>query len=195
MAQRNADTRIRYTKAILRKSLLELMETSPIGSITISAICRRAETNRGTFYKRYADPFDLLAEIQDELFASIQRSLAGKRDGKAGSALEKTFEAIAEDRDAYRVVLGENGDKGFLARIMNIAFAESANSLKAKYGIERARARLVYVYASAGVAGVVRHWLSEAPRIDPREIAELVESMIVGGLEGLARGFSPARLH
>ena len=61
------DARVKYTKMVLKKALLELMQCKPINKITVKAVCVRAELNRATFYAHFSDCFDLLKSIEEEL--------------------------------------------------------------------------------------------------------------------------------
>ena len=49
------DARVKYTKMVLKKALLELMQHKPVNKITVKEICERAELNRATFYAHYSD--------------------------------------------------------------------------------------------------------------------------------------------
>lgn len=42
------DARVKYTKMVLKKALLELMQSKPINKITVKEVCARAELNRAT---------------------------------------------------------------------------------------------------------------------------------------------------
>ena len=70
------DRRIRYTRLALRQSLLELMRSRPIDKITVKEICAHADINRGTFYTHFSSPYDLLQQIENELYDALDRSLA-----------------------------------------------------------------------------------------------------------------------
>ena len=179
------DHRIRYTRDILKTSLLELMERDPIGSLTITAVCRRAEINRGTFYKHYADPFALLAEIQNDLFERIRKSVDEKNAKGAVSALEGILNIISENAEVFRIILGKIGDKDFLRKLMNVAFEGTMASFRTKYRIDEERIRLVYAYASSGVAGAIQHWISGTLRFSAREIAELIDGIMETGIKGV----------
>ena len=69
------DARVKYTKMVLKKALLELMQHKPVNKITVKEICERAELNRATFYAHYSDCFDLLESIEEELFGQFERSM------------------------------------------------------------------------------------------------------------------------
>lgn len=44
------DRRKKYTRMVLKESLMELLKNKPISNITIKEICEEADINRSTFY-------------------------------------------------------------------------------------------------------------------------------------------------
>ena len=42
--------RTRYTRRAMQDALIELLRNQPLGSITVKALCERADVNRSTFY-------------------------------------------------------------------------------------------------------------------------------------------------
>ena len=69
------DRRIRRTKAILSRSLIQLMEEKEIRDISVKELTDLADINRGTFYLHYNDIYDLLAQMEDELFVEFNEIL------------------------------------------------------------------------------------------------------------------------
>ena len=68
------DARVKYTRMVLKKALLELMQHKPVNKITVKEICERAELNRATFYAHYSDCFDLLESIEAYYYALLGRT-------------------------------------------------------------------------------------------------------------------------
>lgn len=66
------DRRIRKTKKAIREALLTLMLEKGFDAITINDIAEEADINRGTFYLHYADKFELLGVIEDDIIAQFQ---------------------------------------------------------------------------------------------------------------------------
>lgn len=56
------DPRTLQTKALIRKTLLELLQKAPFSKLTVKELCARAGINRGTFYLHYRD---LLAVVEE----------------------------------------------------------------------------------------------------------------------------------
>ena len=73
------DRRVRYTKQIIKTSLLELLENESFENITVKALCQTADINRATFYSHYETLSALMEEIEYEeakqLFDSLDNLL------------------------------------------------------------------------------------------------------------------------
>ena len=68
---RKMDRRTRYTRQIIRDTLLELMGEKGFSHVTVTEVCKQAELNRGTFYLHYLDLNDVLdfhgADVRNHL--------------------------------------------------------------------------------------------------------------------------------
>ncbi|MGN1382319.1 MAG: TetR/AcrR family transcriptional regulator [Eubacterium sp.] len=58
--------RVRLTKTLLKNSLTELAETTPLEKISVKSLCSRAGINRSTFYTHYGSPYDVLHDMEDD---------------------------------------------------------------------------------------------------------------------------------
>ena len=72
---RAANRRVQMTKRMLREALADLMETQPIGKITVRQLCACADVNRSTFYSYYSVLYQLLYEMEKEVLAEIPEVL------------------------------------------------------------------------------------------------------------------------
>src|SRR6476469_8481823 len=114
------DGRVRYTKMVIKESLLALLAEKPIQKITVTEICDLAQINRATFYTHYRDAFDLLEQIEDELFAELSATvITEERD--PDRMTREILKIIERNIELCRVLFSENGDKMFLRRIIDSA--------------------------------------------------------------------------
>ena len=183
-----SDRRVRYTRMVLKQALLSLMLERPITRITVTEICERAEVNRATFYAHYADPYDLLARIENELFESIRRSIAGGlSSGSLWRILTDICSSIRENGALCRVIFSEYGDREFLERVLNIARVESVALWRSivPHAGERELERM-YAFFSQGSAAVIRGWVLSGMQDAPEEIAAFLERISMGGLAQIA---------
>ena len=61
------DRRIRKTKKNLKNTLIEMLGDMPFEQISITDLCRRADTSRITFYSHYSDKYALVDAIFQDM--------------------------------------------------------------------------------------------------------------------------------
>ena len=70
------DLRVRYTQKVIQEAFWKLLKEKPLAKITVKEVCDLAGINRGTFYKHYMDPYDLMDKIQEEMVCQMEQRLA-----------------------------------------------------------------------------------------------------------------------
>ena len=173
------DRRVKYTKLALRQSLLELMKDRPIGKLTVTDICNHADINRNTFYAHYASPYDLLSQIEDELFDQIHSSLERSLQTQTISTLlVEICQSIQENGDLCKILISEHGDKEFLKRVVYIAHGKSISEWKTRAKTaDVEQLELLYTFAANGSVAVIESWLQDGMRKSPEEIAAFIEKV------------------
>ncbi len=170
------DRRVQYTKMFLRESLLELMREKPIGKITPTELCRRADINRNTFYAHYDSPEALLSSIEDELYDQLNHSLQlSLRDGNLLLTLTEICEAIQKNHDLCNVLFSDNGDKEFLRRIVNIAHDRCISDWRAAGMREDSgQMDMLYTFTASGSVAIIERWIREDMKKAPEQIARFI---------------------
>ena len=181
------DRRVKYTKMVLRESLIKKLRDKPIARITIKELCEDADINRTTFYAHYTDQFDLLNKIQDAFIADINSYLDqfALESGDSGmlQLLSKIFEYIAQNDELCRVLLGSNGVVDFQTKVMQIVSTRIVVEWRKKQHVDEATAQYIYTYVATGSIGVIRKWLLDTNPKSPQEMAHLVVRMVYKGIE------------
>ena len=84
---RKADRRIEFTQSLIRDTLFELMETTPVEKITVSRLCEEACINRSTFYLHYKDIQDVIEQITQNYYSEVtelvSKTLLSQKDSIA----------------------------------------------------------------------------------------------------------------
>ena len=180
-----ADRRVKYTKMVLKKSLLELMGNRPIAKVTIKEICDLADVNRGTFYKHYGDQYDLLNEIQNDLDSEIKATLEKRLTNSSSSAdiILETIRCIAAQSSLCEILCGEYGDGEFLKKLMYNAHDQFIEEWKVKLKNDNIKQLdRFYTYTANGIIAIVLEWLQEGMKESPEEIAYFIENATNYGL-------------
>ena len=174
------DRRVKYTKAILKEALVELLKDGHISKMSVTALCEVADINRSTFYAHYTDQFDLLRQVQDEVIDNLKIFLDQYVDDRM-PITEQNLKGILEyakaNSDLFVVLLGENGDHAFHNDLMElvelIPFQYKATENKKEY---------LLTFAITGCISILHKWLAEGREETPEEMANLVLKVIYNGL-------------
>ena len=76
---KNMDRRVRKTRAQLRQGLAELLKEKSLKEITVKELVEKVDINRSTFYLHYADIYDMMEKIENELTGDIEDLIRSTR--------------------------------------------------------------------------------------------------------------------
>ncbi|MBQ3087290.1 MAG: TetR/AcrR family transcriptional regulator [Clostridia bacterium] len=178
--------RVRYTKMVLRESLIELLKEKPINRITVTDICQHADLNRGTFYNYYCDAYDLLAQIEEELYSALyETTVRFETDGITGELLEKLLAVIEENRDLCHVLFNINSDKTFLNKLLELT-KEFAFRYWAEHNVNnlsQTQLNLLYSFFANGAVGLLCNWIAGEHDVTKEYLAKTILALGIKGAE------------
>jgi len=184
MKREKDDRRVKYTKMVLKESFIKLLGEKDISKITIKEICDDADINRATFYAHYADQYDLMRKIEDELCDNIDSYLTGYTTHQTGfnliRALEKIFEYIKENAELCRLLLSERGDLNFQKRVMELIYDLHIDELTSGGRILKEDAEYIHSFTITGCIGVIQRWLNDDMKKSAADMAEMVVKLTLG---------------
>lgn len=182
------DTRVRYTKMIIRQVFLRLLDEKPINRITIKEICDCAEINRGTFYRHYEDVYDLLSKIEEEIIVDFQRRLTeiSKEDIQTG--VEKMLYGLKENYVTYRALFQRDIGNHLALQLSKICYQYIVPHLEMIDGsrMNGSQQKICYSYLTAGTSGVIEYWIYNGMKEEPEEVAYMIKKLNMSVRNGLA---------
>ena len=120
--------RTRYTRRAMQDALIELLRDQPLGSITVKALCERADVNRSTFYAHYASIEELLHDIEDETMAwvttALEQLLAQPDPAGIEHVIERICQYIADNRNHLQVLMSPKADIGFQQQLLGLIYSQ-----------------------------------------------------------------------
>lgn len=180
------DARIRYTKMIIQVNFISLLKQKPIKRITVKEICELAEINRATFYKYYADAYDLMEKIEDEILQELQSAMESFPKGSIHETLLGILKKMKENGELYMALFSGNGDTDFPMKIFRLCYAEFSDYINSLYPkMTKTQQAWLYVYTAQGSCGILNYWLSDGMAESPAEVAEFIEKLISNTLKNL----------
>ena len=185
MKAEKLDRRVKYTKMVLKQSLLELIAERSIGKVTIKEICDLADVNRGTFYKHYNDQYHLLDEIQSELLSEMRATIEKRLTLSSSSVdiINETIKCMAAQSSLCKIVCSDYGDGEFMKKLMFLAHDQFIEEWKTKLKHDNIKQLdRFYTYTANGIVAVAQEWLQSGMAESPEEIALFIEKTTNYGL-------------
>ena len=169
-------------------------ERKEFKEITVKELVEKVDINRSTFYLHYADIYDMMEKIENELTGDIEDLIhthpVSPFNEDSFPFIEDIFSILAENRDICAALLGPNGDISFLHRIENILSEHSLNALKETFPEKMDDLTYYYAFCLSGCIGLVKAWLSDGSSVSPQHMAELTFKLIMNALRGFYPDFS-----
>lgn len=178
-SKKQESRRIRYTKTVLRESLMELMKTKPIAAISVKEICAQAEISRSSFYKYYVDQYDLLKKTEEGVIAIIDNihSKYAVYVNDKRSALQMTEEMLrhlANNKTSVYVLFSENGDVDFQQNLFKSMYQKNIlKPLTGRLPDEQTR-QYYFLFIVTGIIGIIYHWIKNGMDKPIKELAKLI---------------------
>jgi AcrR family transcriptional regulator len=176
--EKKENRKSRYTKMVIRESLMELMKEKSILSVSVKDICDLADISRSTFYDHYKDQYDLLQQIEDETLAYFEDMLNKYKDKQTkkdtSQMVEEMFTYIANNGNIIHVLLSENGDISFQKKLLyhfvmhnqiTKYFSEKQNEETKPY---------YSVFLVHGAIGLIQHWLKDNMTMPVPQLAKML---------------------
>jgi len=178
------DARVKYTKMVLKDSLLALMREKPAGKITVKELCGRAGVNRATFYTHYQDVNDLLTQIEGELVDDIAGSLghlAGNRPEDITELLRRILAAVSRNSELCRELLNEREYNEFLRRLITLGRDTGLKSWRSLApGADGEQLENLYVFLASGCIAVIERWVRGGMRENADDLAVSLSRVAAG---------------
>ena len=177
---KKSDARVRYTKHILKESLLKLLRERPVNKITVKEVCELAELNRATFYTHYSDCFALLEAIEQELIDAFGESLKYVNFFDVTALIEAIYIMVEQHEDACRVLVFNGASPSVLSRMIDLAHDSSINYWKEHLNnATEIDLEMLYTHLSNGLMNIVVGGYDKYPRED---VVKFVNKVVSGTL-------------
>ena len=175
-----------YTKELIKREFLALLEEKSFHSITIAMLAERCDISRNTFYYHYDDVYSLVKEIfADELVkvnGEFDATLSWEERLLSGAsflvknkrAAQNLFQSIdKKDTDAYLFELCES----VMRRYVEAVCAEKGICA------QEADKRLVIDFYRAALVGLMDKWVQEGMQTSPEEAILRIGQLFDGNIE------------
>ncbi|MBY7737949.1 TetR/AcrR family transcriptional regulator C-terminal domain-containing protein [Paenibacillus sp. FSL W8-0439] len=180
----------RKTKQLIQTSFIQILQNKSFELITVGDITKIAQINRGTFYLHYKDKFDLLEQIEQQLFEDLgnhidelqSRYSSTHTFEKGQEQLAATlFSSIKMHSPILKIFLSDHGRTGFHLRFRN-AFSEKVRFNLEKNESFNANLKVPMEYflsfITSAFLGLIEQWVQNGLDKTPQEMTVLYIDII-----------------
>lgn len=187
MTERKNNRSVRRTQKLLKECLTELMRKKPISKITVKELTDAADLNRGTFYLHYKDIYDLLEQIETEMFDEFVEISATHRQQDQNCRpyplLLDLFTFLEKNKEFVRLILIENRDQKFIDKLKEIIRIHCIHVLDTFFAVPTTEQSEFYAsYVISGCVGILEYWMKHGAILTPEELSEKTEAIILRGV-------------
>ena len=172
--------KIQYTKRVIQENFLLLLKEKPIGKITVAEICAMADVNRCTFYQHYSDIYDLLEQLEDDLYNKFTNIQPLTKEHTFESITASVITLIYQTRELGIVLLGDNGDTPFLEKLLDFCRQNTFTKYKTMK-IPEKDWEFIFTYVTSGCIGILRTWFDSDFKESQETIIHYIDQLSAYG--------------
>lgn len=184
------DIRVRITKQLIEEKFFELLQEKPLNKITVKSICERAEINRTTFYKYYADPYNVLEKVEDDLIESMRGFFKTSANVDITDTMMVILDNIMDNKEIYKTITSKNGDSNFINKMIMDSYEVKSESMDDLLpGLDMTHKEWLYRFMTYGCTNIIVSWIERDMKEPAIEVAEFINNLnaiIVGGFKAKA---------
>ncbi|MBQ2775617.1 MAG: TetR/AcrR family transcriptional regulator [Clostridia bacterium] len=182
------DARVRYTKMMIKKTLIDLMKNKHISKISVKEICDTAQINRSTFYKHYNNVEDLVEKIEAELINELKKSVNQSKKKGTKKTLVEMLEVMKSDIDLYCVLLSENGDAFFRNKLVSELYTELLETFRYNFSVlPQEEHNWLLAFLDNGAFGVLDCWIIYGMKEPTERVAEFMETVMNSAIKAVIK--------
>ena len=172
------DRRIKYTKKVIKDTLLSLLEKKDISNITVTEICEISDINRGTFYRYYMDVYDLLKNIEQEFINEIKSSpsIENIEDHSIYSFTKGILSIFEHNKKLVRILFSTDNNVYFLNEVLDVAYDKCMSrweELQPDINQDELENAVVFIFN--GALGVINYWIKNDFKVPSDDVAKYIE--------------------
>lgn len=186
------DRRISRTQFAIHEALFSLLEQRSIDKITVQDITQLANINRSTFYLHYSDIYNLIEKVENDILEKmneIGRQTRNQIDKKMDASIlsqgmTHVYTHIQNNARQFKLLLGSNGSPSLQTKIikqmkLNIHMLVSEMIPNQQ---EHSQNEYLLAFLASANLGLITHWISSDMRKTPSELAQMMSTLIIGGV-------------
>jgi len=176
------------TKQHIIETFFEMMSDIGFEQIRVSSLAKRAGINRGTFYHHFLDKYEILEEVENEMYTNfrllleeqlcLDMKILDNESPNIQALLEKTCLEIMiflyERKELAQVLLGKNGRPQFIEKLESLYCQTVRNNMNPNNQDDDYQTHYLQEFVFSGIISVIKCWLRNGAKETPEEVANII---------------------
>ena len=176
------------TRQAIIDAFWELALEQGIDKVTISAVTKKANLNRGTFYVYFTDMPELLSQVEADLIHDFQNRMEQIITNDSFADFVKVSQMLPQifmDYDnQFFLLIGPNGDPMFRKVIQS----EATEKFKTLFPLpEGETGDYIMTYLTSAMLETMTYWHENGQKISVVELGRIIYTMATSGIWGFAK--------
>ena len=189
------DPRIIKTLRHIDEALLECLKEHEFRKITVDMLCRKALINRSTFYKYYADKYELLNNYLDRVLSEFSQAMATTAfilatpntiaNQRYIDNFRRSIDHIYDHRGIYKVLWQASIDRPIYQEMEDIIRRNILGTISSNPAGDQQITPYHVLYAelfASNLMTLVRWWLANETSVTRADVETLMTSNMKNGL-------------
>ena len=180
------DRRIRRTRKLLKKAIVEVTLEKGYEHVTIQDITDRADIGYRTYFRHYSSIDELLADAVHEKLEELRRMIGFAPGEEGESAINMTrpekaeiiFRFIRDNQDIFRIIFLQHGARFCLEPLYADAQRRAGAAVSQIAG-DRISAEIMSNHVVASTLALMRWWLVNDMPYPPARMGEIFVELVV----------------
>lgn len=180
------DLRVRKTYLALTQALLAMMEEMRFEDIRVSELCDRAMVRKSTFYKHFADKYELLTFTVRQMQSQLNSQLAAEfREGNVVEYYTRLAELVLKRMSENGALVESTLRSNSFPLILSILSDQIILDIRGKLKEDALKGErlpvppeMMAAFFVGGVMEMLRCWLQKGRRLDEKELIEQFRTML-----------------
>jgi AcrR family transcriptional regulator len=188
MKKLGVDRRIVNTKRKLGDALLKLIQEKHISQVTVQTLCDEAGVNRGTFYKYYSSPYDVILSIENEIYNSFKTMVSrSPLPSNPNVFIYSCLKLMKRNETACKALLIAN-EYRLISRLFELVHESCLEYWRQEFNVEdQETLDQLYTFVSFGVMGIIKKWAVNSYDKNPSELSNFINAVSDHGVASFSQ--------
>ncbi|HIX70910.1 MULTISPECIES: TetR/AcrR family transcriptional regulator [Enterococcus] len=173
-----------YTKELIRQTIIDLLNETPLSQITVKEIAATCQINRNTFYYYYSDVYELLAEIFQTEIEQVIEEYNDTLSWEESFYVATKF-ALDNKKAIYHIYNSMRQEEviNYVYNVAGNVMTRYVKRVSANIPAKELDQLLIARFYQAALTEMLLRWIATGMKEDPQKVISRIGLLFDGNIE------------